>query len=239
MGDKSNSGSVGSTTGGSTKQNADDGAFQLHNSDHPGMAIVVSPLAGPNYLTWSVAIKTSLEAKDKMGFIDGTLLAPTDPVEYRRWKKVDSMVKAWIGNSITKEIADTLRELSSIQQGTDPVATYYGKLHRGWDELDRLVPLPVCSCQNCTYDVTEKLKTMKESTRLLQFNQEYNIIRGQILNMSPLPTEVVALNMVANVESERVVSMSYTNTGTDASAFLAKSYVPRNDYRERKPMLFG
>ncbi|KAF7834745.1 uncharacterized protein G2W53_009604 [Senna tora] len=35
--------SEGSTTGGSTKQNADDGAFQLHNSDHPGMALVMSP----------------------------------------------------------------------------------------------------------------------------------------------------------------------------------------------------
>ncbi|KAF7836927.1 Cysteine-rich RLK (receptor-like protein kinase) 8 [Senna tora] len=267
MSDKTNSGSLESSTGGSTKQNADDGAFQLHNSDHPGMALVVSPLTGPNYLTWSVAIKTSLEAKDKMGFIDGTLLAPTDAAEYRRWKRVDSMVKAWIGNSISKEIADTLvccisakklwdelekrygrrcgpllykiqRELSSLQQGTDPVATYYGKLHRGWDELDRLVPLPVCSCQNCKCDITEKLKTNKDSTRLLQFlmglNQEYNIIRGQILNMSPLPNDDVAFNMVANVESERIVSMSYTNTGTDASALLAKNYVPRSDDRKKE-----
>ncbi|KAF7844505.1 putative retroelement pol polyprotein [Senna tora] len=87
-------GSDGSTNGGSTKQNADDGAFQLHNLDHLGMALVLLPLTGPNYLTWSVAIKISLEAKDKIGFIDGTLLEPTNAAQYRHWKKVDSMVKA-------------------------------------------------------------------------------------------------------------------------------------------------
>ncbi|KAF7831648.1 Retrovirus-related Pol polyprotein from transposon RE2 [Senna tora] len=223
----SDSKSNGSTTGGSTKHNADDGAFQLQISDHPGMALVLSPLTGPNYLTWSAAIKTSLEAKDKMGFIDGTLLEHTNAAQYRRWKKVDSMVKAWIGNSVSKDIADTLvccistkklwdelakrygrkcgsllhkiqRELSSIQQGSDLVATCYGKLHRGWDELDQLVPLP-----------------------------------GEILNMTPLPADVVAFNMVANVESERVESKK-ANSNKRVSANLVGTSSGSNQDSEQK-----
>lgn len=135
------------------------------------MQLVSSHLTRSNYLTWSVAIRTSLEAKDKAGFIDGSLAAPTTADEFRKWKRVDSMIKSWIMDSISKDIADTLiycasakklwdeveerygistgpqlyqiqREISTIQQGADSVTTYYSKLHRAWDELDRLVPVP-------------------------------------------------------------------------------------------------
>lgn len=137
------------------------------------MALVTTHLTRPNYLTWIIAIKTSLEAKDKLVFIDGTSPPPEDEKEFRRWKKVDSMIKSWIINSISKKIGDTLiyfpsakrlwdeleerygasrgpqlykiqRELSSVQQGSNFITTYYNKLYKAWDELDRITPcLPV------------------------------------------------------------------------------------------------
>lgn len=86
----------------------DDSPFHLQNSDHPGMMLVSTHLTGSNFLTWSVAISTALEAKDNVGFIDGSLEVPADETQFCKWKRVDSMIKSWVMNSITKDIADTL-----------------------------------------------------------------------------------------------------------------------------------
>ncbi|KAH7575418.1 hypothetical protein JRO89_XS02G0104900 [Xanthoceras sorbifolium] len=45
--------------------------FFLHNGDHPGLALVSHILTGPNYNTWSRAMLMALNAKNKLGFVDG------------------------------------------------------------------------------------------------------------------------------------------------------------------------
>ncbi|RVW36087.1 hypothetical protein CK203_079613 [Vitis vinifera] len=45
--------------------------FSLHQSDHPGMVLVSKVLEGDNYSTWSRAMRISLSAKDKIGFVIG------------------------------------------------------------------------------------------------------------------------------------------------------------------------
>ncbi|KAB2630179.1 hypothetical protein D8674_007698 [Pyrus ussuriensis x Pyrus communis] len=45
----------------------------IHHSDHPAMMLVSKPLNGDNYSTWSRAMKISLSAKNKLGFVDGTM----------------------------------------------------------------------------------------------------------------------------------------------------------------------
>lgn len=94
----------------------DEGPLMLHYSDHPGMMLVSSHLTSSNSLTWSIAVKTSLEAKDKVGFIDGSLVIPDDAATFRKWKRVDSMIKSWIMNSISKDIDDTLVYCSSAKK---------------------------------------------------------------------------------------------------------------------------
>ncbi|KAF7812063.1 uncharacterized protein G2W53_033039 [Senna tora] len=81
--------------------------WSLSNSDQPGMALVVTPLFGNNFVSWSLAIKDALEAKDKHGFIDGTIKEPVEEANLKKWKPVDSMVKSWVRNSISKEIVET------------------------------------------------------------------------------------------------------------------------------------
>ncbi|KAF7842353.1 cannabidiolic acid synthase-like 1 [Senna tora] len=144
---------------GSTSTKADDGAWQLYNSDQPGMTLVASQLTGGNYLSWSLAVKIALEAKDKLEFVDGTIKLPLDATEFKKWKKNDSMVKSWLTNSLSKEIAESFtycntskmlwdeiqerysasngpkfyqiqRELVSQMQGNEIVTGYYVKMHR-------------------------------------------------------------------------------------------------------------
>ncbi|KAL2251686.1 UNVERIFIED_CONTAM: hypothetical protein Sindi_2290900 [Sesamum indicum] len=61
-------------------------ALQLHGSDHPGMILVGTLLTKSNYLTWSYAVKRALQAKMKLGFIDGTTTKPSvaDPF-FEQW----------------------------------------------------------------------------------------------------------------------------------------------------------
>ena len=50
--------------------------FPLHHSDHPDMILVSKVLEGDNYSTWSRALRISLSAKNKIGFVTGSIKPP-------------------------------------------------------------------------------------------------------------------------------------------------------------------
>ncbi|KAF7826701.1 Reverse transcriptase, RNA-dependent DNA polymerase [Senna tora] len=91
---------------GGTSSKVDDLSRHLHGSDHPSIPLITTVLDGRNYWLWSIGIRTAQEAKDKIGFVDGSIKPPEDQVEYRKWKKVDYMVKSWLINSISEEISE-------------------------------------------------------------------------------------------------------------------------------------
>ncbi|KAL6331522.1 hypothetical protein AAG906_011462 [Vitis piasezkii] len=49
--------------------------YFLHNGDHPSLSLVSLSLAGSgsNYHSWRRSMVTALNAKNKLGFIDGTI----------------------------------------------------------------------------------------------------------------------------------------------------------------------
>ncbi|KAF7810397.1 uncharacterized protein G2W53_037140 [Senna tora] len=200
-------------------------------------------------------IVTSLESKEKLCFVDGSLPSPSqsDAVAYRRWKNADSMVKAWIINSISKDLANHFiyfpsalslwkeletryglscgpqiyqiqRLINTFQQGNDPVSTYYGRLYKCWDELHRLMPRTIC-----TYAANKTNEEIDCSLKLNQFlmglNDTYDALRSQILAMKPKPSVSEAFSMVAQMETEKEVKLSHSGGSviTDASALLANS----------------
>ena len=80
--------------------------YFLPNSDSPSMTLVTQPLTEENDNTWSRSILVSLDAKSKLGFIDGSIPKPQfefDP-SYIAWCKCNSMVLVWLLNSLTKDI---------------------------------------------------------------------------------------------------------------------------------------
>ena len=52
--------------------------YYLNNGDHPGICIVPDPLTGDNYQSWKRSMMTALSAKNKLGFVNGTILQPND-----------------------------------------------------------------------------------------------------------------------------------------------------------------
>jgi len=59
------------------KEPNSNSSYSLHHSDHSRMAIVSKPLDGDNFSTWRRAMVISLNAKSKLGFVDGTLKEPS------------------------------------------------------------------------------------------------------------------------------------------------------------------
>jgi hypothetical protein len=59
----------------------------------------------------------ALCVKNKLGFVDGTLMKPTSHNDLLQWKRCNDLVCSWILNSVTGETrsnilyADTVREI--------------------------------------------------------------------------------------------------------------------------------
>lgn len=52
--------------------------FSLHPQDNSAIAIVLEPLDGSNFMSWSHAVKRALSVKNKALLIDGLLPPPTE-----------------------------------------------------------------------------------------------------------------------------------------------------------------
>lgn len=100
----------------------DAGSFHLGNNNQFGISIIKAPFTGTNYLTWSTSIHISLEAKDKLGFIDESIKKPNEgSSEFLKWRKANYMVRSWILRSLTKELAESF--------------VYYSTARILWEEL--------------------------------------------------------------------------------------------------------
>jgi len=81
--------------------------FYLPHGESLGTILVSQPLIGENYNTWSRSMIMALTAKNKLAFVNGSLLQPAveSGVEYQAWIRCNNMVLSWILNSASKEIA--------------------------------------------------------------------------------------------------------------------------------------
>ncbi|RVW64439.1 hypothetical protein CK203_061718 [Vitis vinifera] len=180
--------------------------YFLHHSDHPGMVLVSKPLNGDNYSTWCRAMTISLNAKSKLGFIDGTTTMPsaTDkPDEHASWKKCNDMILSWILNSLSQDLADSIeRDIACLTQDQMTVAAYYTRLKKLWDELGSYNDT-VCSC-----GADHKRRILMQF--LMGLNESYNAIRGQILLMNPLPDVAKAYSSIVQEEKQRSLGATQT-----------------------------
>ena len=84
--------------------------YFLSSGDNPGVSLVVQSLTEENYNTKSRAILSSLDAKTKLGFIDGPIAKPQsiDHPHYTAWCKCNSTILAWLFNSISKDLQSSI-----------------------------------------------------------------------------------------------------------------------------------
>ncbi|KAG7599135.1 GAG-pre-integrase domain [Arabidopsis suecica] len=222
--------------------------YHLHNSDHPGLVLVSEPLDGNNYNVWVIAMTTSLEAKNKIGFLDGSIAKPDEYDPYHKiWCRCNSMVKSWLLNSVTKKIYSSIlyikhasdiwkdlhmrfhksnlprlyklrHQLHSLHQGSLDLSSYHTQTQTLWEELSSIQLTP---------HTVEDLLAEKETNRVIDFlmglNENYESIRSRILMKKTLPSLSEIYNLLDQEDNQRSVHLPVSTDITSAAFQVSQS----------------
>ncbi|XP_060200717.1 uncharacterized protein LOC132628984 [Lycium barbarum] len=124
--------------------------YYLNASDSPGMNLLNVSFDGTSYGNWKRGILISLSAKNKLCFInDKSEIPKEDSTLFDQWRRCNDMVIAWLLNSLSKDIAESL--IYSL------TASYL------WNELEE-------SCESKYFD-DEPLPSVGQAYSIL-LNQE-------------------------------------------------------------------
>jgi hypothetical protein len=202
----------------------------------------------------------ALRAKNKLSFVDGSLLKlEEDNKEIQAWEKCNSMVISWIFNALTSELHDSVayvdstyemwgelqerfsqgnvprihelkKEICLAQQKDLTIAVSYTKLKGLWDELSAYSTVPLCSC-GAGKEIWVERETEKVHQFLMGLNDQYGIIRSQILNMKPFPSINKAYAFVTKEEKQLAIASIGRDQPTEAAAFTVKPFrFPARDF---------
>ncbi|PKI63701.1 hypothetical protein CRG98_015891 [Punica granatum] len=172
--------------------------YTVTASDGTGVQLINCKLNGDNYLTWSRLMRISLRAKNKIGFIDGTLPEPAEGEPNRALLVIaNSTVVAWIANTLEKDLQPSIAcienvkilwddlkqrfsqgnetriyqlkcEIYQLKQEGRPVSEYYSLLKGLWDELDQLLEETGCTCA-CICGIGATRTAQREKEKAHQF----------------------------------------------------------------------
>lgn len=169
------SASTTSTDSTTTSTNSTNPYF-LHPSDNPGALITPVILKGDNYSEWVTEFWNSLQAKQKIGFLDGTISKPSMNPNLARWASANSMIVGWIRTSIDPTVWSTVShvpdafqlweslkhrfsvknsvrkhlledEMNNCKQNGETVLCYFGRLSKLWEELHNFKSFYTCTCE--------------------------------------------------------------------------------------------
>ncbi|KAL6324331.1 hypothetical protein AAG906_012577 [Vitis piasezkii] len=103
--------------------------YYLHPSDNPGALLVSEIFNGENYVAWSRSIVIALTVKNKVQFIDGSIVSPSidQLVKHTAWLRANNLVLSRLMNSISKEIRNSLLfVVSAVDLWTELKVRYLG-----------------------------------------------------------------------------------------------------------------
>lgn len=217
--------SSGSNQG--TAQDNHKSQYFLHHGESPGLVLVSQPLTFQNYHSRNRAMYVALSAKNKLGFIDGTIAKPqsTDPLCHS-WLRCSHMILSWISNSLSTKIAGSIlfsdsvaevwtdlkisfarssntrvyileQQLATTRQEHSPVSVYFSKLELLWDETQIYDDHFSCTTVNCGAIAT--LCKKQEKRYILQFLMGLNEHYSHIRSQVLLKDPLPTLDDVFNL----------------------------------------
>ena len=80
----------------------------LHHAKSPGAMLMFEVLTSENYHAWARSMKKVLIAKNKFGFVDGTITLSSPliktPAAVDAWIRCDNMVGSWLNKAVSPQI---------------------------------------------------------------------------------------------------------------------------------------
>lgn len=236
---------------------ADSSPYYLHPSDNPGALITSVLLRGDNYTEWATELSNSIQAKRKLGFLNGSIPKPTTEPDISRWLATNSMLVGWIRTSIDPKIHSTvtfvpdahklwetlqsrfsvrngvrihqLRDaISSCQQNGQTVIDYYGRLTKLWEELDNLNTTRACTCEAAP-DISKEREEIRVHKFLFGLDESrFRTIRSQIIDEDPLPDLNIVYSRIIR-EEQHNNSTRTTELKSDAIGFSVQTDLPKQE----------
>lgn len=217
-------------------------------------------LDGKNYLKWSQLIRTILKGKGKITHLLGTGPKQGD-ASFEAWDEEDSLIMAWLWNSMMPEISDTVMFMATAKdiwdaiqqtyskakdaaqvyevkvktiaakQGSKSVTEYANQLKSLWQELDHYRVI-----QTKCPDDAAILKEFIEQDRVYDFlvglNPEFDQVRIQILGKQKVPCFNEVVAIIRSEESRRTLMLDpQTAEGSAMVAGGAKHGLVDNEKR--------
>lgn len=137
--------------------------YFLHPADHPNLVLVSNLFTGNNYYTWQRNMRRALNAKNKLGFVSGSI-PRNDIILADAWDRCSDVVLSWLLNSIDSTLTPSLTycniaiqllnelctrftqdnsaeiyrlelDIGELTQCSYKVTQYYNKLMKKWEEL--------------------------------------------------------------------------------------------------------
>ncbi|KAL9236428.1 hypothetical protein vseg_011101 [Gypsophila vaccaria] len=93
----------------------------LHPSDNPSMNVTQIIFNGDNYDMWAEAVKNGLDAKNKLGFIEGNIKEPDgddneENIELVAWRQCNAILRAWLRNVIDPKLHPSITFSQPIKE---------------------------------------------------------------------------------------------------------------------------
>ena len=96
------------TTGGNSDIGGNVDPLFISSSDNPTSSLVTAVFFGNNFMCWSRNVRRALIAKNKEGFINGTLKMPGEKDNsFQNWKRADTTRKCYINDGWTTTASKT------------------------------------------------------------------------------------------------------------------------------------
>ncbi|XP_021737707.1 uncharacterized protein LOC110704224 [Chenopodium quinoa] len=190
-------------------------------------------------------VSYKFNAKYKLGFVNGAISKPTArTVEGKAWERCNDLtdLEERFGFASMAQIYSLEHKLVDISQGDKSISEFFVDIKSIWDAIEEAHPLPYCTC-----NLTKKIYQPQQEKMVLQFmmklNEQYAIIRGNILMMQTLPKVTEAFRLFAQEERHKEISQAAEHN--ESLAFAAekrkfnsdfgrnKSYRPHNQGQQR------
>ncbi|GAU51220.1 hypothetical protein TSUD_412260 [Trifolium subterraneum] len=181
--------------------------YFLHPNENPGLILVTPSLSGTNYHSWSRAMTIALKSKNKLRFVNGTLHRPDDEDhDSLAWDRCNTMIMSWISNAVDADISQSVLWMDTASEI--------------WQDLkERFYQGDVFRIS----DIQEEIYTLKQG-----LNEQYYVVRSQIMLMDPLPTISKAYSLLVQQERQAVIPIDESKllavNGYGASAGRGDGY---------------
>ena len=229
--------------------------YYIHPSENSTNPLSSIKFAGNGFTEWKRSVLITLSARNKLGFLNGDYPKPEPHTpEHDAWLRCNDLIISWLLYSLDTQIAksvlyfktayeiwtdleerfgytsgaqlyDLEQQLYELHQGSQSISEYYTKLKVLWDELNSAFPLPTCTCNKCTRNLTQKFFKTQQDQRLIQFlmkvNEHFSHVRSNILMQQPLLPVSHAYRLLVQEEKHKEIT-NQSASYTDHMAFNAQ-----------------